>query len=512
MPRPVAGLASWLAKMAWHYRWELVPVWAGLALLCTSAEAHAYAAPAWPLALPLGAAVTMGWRSRTDPGMGRRLAVALGCVITLWTTAAWWGSPWHQSLMVVLFAGMIVTSIPWLRHWRGRGRPGRAGGWPAGQQAIRRELRRLKQEWPARSAAADLGGSMIHHADADANGYELTLTLRPGQTVADVVASMTRLESALGTRPGAVHVAADEHRADRCHVRVVHSDPLAASKPWNGPTGESIADPVHLGLFSGGGRVEIGLLGEHALIAGATRRGKSGLVNVVTAELAARGDVVLWGVDCTGGLELAPWRPVLDRLAPGPDEACEVLEAAGRVLDARVRLMGERGQRTWRPSATEPALVLLVNELADLAGDSLASFERLARLGRASGIGLVAITRHPSTALGRLDAHALFRFRVCLGVIQAHEVNTILGPGRLETGWRAERLELPGSFLILAPGRYETPRPARAFWLSDEAAVEVSARFRERRPALDAMSAAAAGRLPAGAFSEALEGASRHTS
>lgn len=480
-------------KIAWRYRWKLVPVWIGLGLLGGSMVAHAYAPGAWLIAVPLGAAGTAGWWLRADAGLERRLAVVLGSATTLWVTAGWWASPLHQSLMVSLVLGVLATAIPWWRRESRRDRTALAMGRRIGRRAMRRELRRLTREWPVRSSAADLLGSHIHRVDDDEHGYALMLTLRPGQTVTDVVANMARLESILETRPGGIHIAADESRADRCRVRVLHRDPLAVARPWTGPSGESIADPVQLGMFSGGGRVDISLLGEHMLIAGAPRRGTSGLANVIIAELAARCDVVLWGIDCTGGLELAPWRRVLDRLAASPGEAFEALEAACRVLDVRARLMGARGQRRWRPTPTEPALVLLVDEVAELAGDSMALFQRLARLGRAPGIGLVAITRHPSTALGSLDGHNQLTTRVCLGVVEARDVDAILGPGRLGTGWRAERLELPGSFLILAPGQHETPRPARAFWLSEEAAADAAVRFGRHRTALDADSAAAAG-------------------
>ena len=484
--------ASRVAAMAWRHRRELLPVWTGLALLVAAASAHVYAPGAWPAAVPLGAVGTAVLRRRTDRGLLRNFVVALGGATTLWAAAAWWASPWHSSQLVFLLLGVVVAGVPWWLRKRRRDDMALEAVRPAGRPAIQRDVRRLTQDWPARSAASDLDGSRIHHVQADDHGYALTLALRPGQTVADVVANIGRLESALETRPGALHVAADGSRADRCHVRVVYDDPLARSRLWMGPSGKSIADPLGVGVFSGGGRVDLSLLGEHLLIAGATRRGSSALANVVTAELAAREDVVLWGIDCTSGVELACWRPVLDRLAASPAERTEALHAAARVLEARARLLGARRQRRWTPSPAEPVLVLLVDELAELAGDSRAVFERLARLGRALGIALVALTQRPAAAFGSLDAHAQLTTRVCLGVADARDVDMVLGPGRLGTGWRAERLELPGSFLILAPGRHETPRPARAFWLSDDVVAEVAGRFSQQRPALDAVSAAAA--------------------
>lgn len=486
-----------LVRMAWRFRQELLPVWAGLAFLITSSMTHALARNWWAVALVLGAAATAVWRWRAGGQRERAYAIAVGSAATLWFTAAWWVSPWHTSLIVFLLLGMLAAGIP--RWWRHRHPPDKVSPpvGPVDGRAIMRDLRQLAQEWPARSATAELDGSNIEHSEADEHGYGLTLALRPGQTVADVVTRMSRLESALKAAPGAVHVAPDPDRADRCRVRVVSNDPLATAVPWRVPSGLSMADPLRLGMFSSGSPVEVALLGEHMLVAGAAGRGKSGMMNVVTAELAARSDVVLWGIDCRDGLELAPWQLVLDRWAVSVEEGTALLRAANRVVDARARLLAAHRERRWRPAPEEPALVILVDELSDLTGEAIGLFERLVRRGRPVGIGVVVAT-HQAPAAGLLgDLRPHVTIRVCLGLVDSGDVDRILGPGRWGRGWCAERLRLPGSFLIVVPGMHEIPRPARAFWLSEEVVARAAARFGTHRPTLDAASAAAAGQLPA---------------
>lgn len=486
---------SQLARIVWRYRRELIPVWAALGLLISATVAHAAARNAWAAALALGAAATAAWRWRAGEKRAQTFAVAVGATATLWFTAAWWASPWHTSLIVILVLGVLAVGVP---RWRRRDHPRDALAVVPDGRAIGRDLRELAQEWPARSAAADLVGSSIQRSEADEHGYTLTLALRAGQTVADVVSSLSRLESALKAAPGAVHVAPDPERADRCLIRVVRNDPLATAVRWRVPSGQSIADPVHLGAFSGGAPVEVTLFGEHMLVAGAAGRGKTGMMNVVTAELAARRDVVMWGIDCRDGLELAPWQVVLDRWAVSADEGTALLQAANRVVDARARLLAAHRERRWRPAPEEPALVVLVDELGELTSEAIGLCERLARRGRPLGIGLVAATHQASAAglLGGVDMRHQVAVRVCLGLVESRDVDPILGPGRWGGGWCAERLRLPGSFLIAVPGMHETPRPARAFWLSDEDVASVAARFGTQRPALDAASAAAAGQLP----------------
>lgn len=489
---------SLLPTMAWRYRQELVPVWAGLAFLITSSITHALARNWWAVALLLGAAATAAWRWRAGRQRERAYAIAVGSAATLWFTAAWWVSPWHTSLIVFLLLGMLAAGIPRWRHHHPPDKASLPVG-PVDGRAIMRDLRLLAQEWPARSATAELDGSSIEHSEADEHGYGMTLALRPGQTVADVVTRMSRLESALKAAPGAVHVAPDPDRADRCRVRVLRNDPLAAAVPWRVPSGQRMADPLRLGVFSCGSPVEVALLGEHMLVAGAAGRGKSGMMNVVAAELAARSDVVLWGIDCRDGLELAPWQLVLDRWAVSADEGTALLRAANRVVDARARLLAAHRDRRWRPAPEEPALVLLVDELSELTGEAIGLCERLVRRGRPVGVGLVlAMHQAPVTGLvGGLDLRTHVAIRVCLGLVDSRDVDRILGPGRWGGGWCAERLRLPGSFLIVVPGMHEIPRPARAFWLSEEDVARAAARFGTHRPTLDAASAAAAGQLPA---------------
>jgi S-DNA-T family DNA segregation ATPase FtsK/SpoIIIE len=244
-----------------------------------------------------------------------------------------------------------------------------------------------------------------------------------------------------------------------------------------------------LGRFEQGDPVAIVLVGEHMLIGGAMGRGKSGVLNAILAELSARVDVVVWGIDMKRGLELAPWRQVLNRLATTDDAAYGLLAAANRVLDARGELLAKCSQRKWLPTAAEPALVIAIDELAELNADAMALFERIARMGRAVAIILVAVTQRPSAAaLGGLEGRTQLTARVSLGVIEARDAELILGAGRLGTGWRAERLGGPGYFLVLVPGQHEQPRPARAYWLTDEAVRTAASRIRIRRPYLDGAS------------------------
>src|SRR5262249_51621267 len=238
---------------------------------------------------------------------------------------------------------------------------------------------------------------------------------------------------------------------------------------WRVPPRQNIAHPPPLGAFSGGGPLEVALFCGHMLVAGAAGRGETGVMNVVTPAPAARRGGGLWGIACRDRPGVAPSAVVLDRWAVSADEGTALLQAANRIVDARARLLAAHRERRWRPGPGEPALVVMVDELSELSSDAIGLCERLARRGRPLGIGLVGATHHVSAAgvLSGLDLRTQVAIRVCLGLTESHDVDRILGPGRWGGGWCAERLRLPGSFLIVVPGMHEIPRPARAFWLSE---------------------------------------------
>ena len=123
----------------------------------------------------------------------------------------------------------------------------------------------------------------------------------------------------------------------------------------------------------------------HGIFGGTTGAGKSGGLNVLTGNLVACRDVVIWAIDLKKGMELGPWRSCIDRLATSPEEAITLLRDAVAVLEARAALLASAGKRTWEISPSWPALVVIIDEyaeLADEAPDAMSDTDSIARLGR----------------------------------------------------------------------------------------------------------------------------------
>ncbi|WP_250563868.1 helix-turn-helix domain-containing protein [Sphaerisporangium fuscum] len=484
---PIAFVA--IARAMWRYRSELAPFTMALLTLTGGAVLHSAYATWWPTVLILTALAAWAlaffgrWVNLTRP-VERGYAAAVVLLIGGWTAAATAVGPFTVPLPHVLAIGGFLAGTPWWAHRRRRARV---------------RVERTLAAWPEISQAVGLTGSRIQSAIVDLWGYRARVALARGQTVEDAVSKLPALESALGTRRGAVRVQPVPERANRMELRVIETDPHADAIVWPGPSVTSIAQPVKLGLFEDGSPVRVSLLRRHALVGGVAGAGKSGGVNVILADLSACPDVVIWGIDLKRGMELLPWASCLDRVATTPQEAQALLRDAVAVLDGRADVLAQQGLRVWHPRPDAPALVILIDEYAELvdeAPEAVRHADSIARRGRAVAVTLVAATQRPSQkAMGHGAVRSQMDVRISFRVRERRDVDLILGQGMLKSGWHSHSLNAPGKFLISAP-EHDIPRRARTFLMDDESVREAASLHASHRPSLDAVSIAALDAAP----------------
>jgi S-DNA-T family DNA segregation ATPase FtsK/SpoIIIE len=190
-------------------------------------------------------------------------------------------------------------------------------------------------------------------------------------------------------------------------------------------------------------------------------------------------------------MELRPWLPCIDRLATTPDEASALLADAVAILEARAAMLAEHGLRVWEPSPDMPALVIVIDEYAELAEDApgaIKDADSIARRGRAVAVNLIAATQRPTQkAMGHGAVRSQMDVRVCFRVRERKDIDLILGQGMLAAGWHAHTLNAPGKFLVAAT-ELDTPRRARAYLVSDQTVVDTASRHAGFRPPLDDVS------------------------
>ena len=468
-----------LARWAWRYRSELTPVAVAAGLVAAAWWLHATRPHWWlPVAVLAGvaawAAALFGGRWRL-PTLPERVYAAITIYVAgIWLSAATAVGPKVTPLPQALVIGAVMLSVPWWAHRRRRAKV---------------RIERKLQAWPDIAKAIGLAGTEVMSATVDVWGWRARFRLARGQTIADVVAKIPAIESGLGTFRGAVRVyPTPDDLAHRCEIRVLDVDPHAGAIPWPGPSVTSITQPVDLGPFEDASACLVMFARLHGIFGGTTGSGKSGGLNVLMGNLVACRDVVIWAIDLKKGMELGPWQSCIGRLATTPGQAITLLRDAVAVLEARAELLAAAGKRTWAISPAWPALVIIIDEyaeLADEAPDAMSDTDSIARLGRAVAVTLIAATQRPTQkAMGQGAVRSQMDLRVCFRVREPRDVDLVLGQGMLRAGWDAHNLNAPGKFLISAPG-HDRPKRARAYLLTDQVVAETAAHYAPYRPRLD---------------------------
>lgn len=455
-----------LFRAGWRYRSELAPLHWWLGCLAGGAWSHHVHPGWWPLPAVAGVAglVTLAWLPRPVvtrwPFMARRRVrwwtAGFTAAMSAWLTTATIIGATTGEMETVALAAAVGFGVPW---W-----------WREDRRRLSR-VRLIRERFPDTAEAAGLSGAQMVSAVIGRWGWTARLRLRRGQRYADAVNVLPALESALGTRIGALRVEPVSTDAAEVVLRLVESDPHAQPIAWVAGPGKrpaSITDPVTVGVWEDGSDVKVSLPRRHVLIGGATDSGKSGLLNVILARLAECSDVLMWGVDLKEGMELTGWSKVLGRLAVNNSRSHALLRDAVAELERRAAFLADQGVREWQPTPDAPALVILIDEYAELSPQARKLADSIARRGRAVAVTLLIATQRPTQkTMGDGTAiRSQMNIRFCLRVTERPDVDLILGAGALTNGWDTTKFDAPGKFLLSAPG-HDTPRRARAYRITD---------------------------------------------
>jgi S-DNA-T family DNA segregation ATPase FtsK/SpoIIIE len=490
---PVAAMAfAALARVAYRHRSAFLPFTITGAAFIVAAIVHKHHPGVWVLAavatltagLVLGVPHRLLWAMPArDMTAGVVTRVWEACGITRpaerlyitavtvtgggWLSAAIAAGPFVKPLPAIAAIATVILGVPWWAHRRRRAKV---------------RIERTVQTWPDMAENMGLPGSRIVSATGNAWGFTARVILRKGTTAVQAINQVPAIESGLGTKPGSVRALPDPARADAFILRVMETDPHAQPIAWPGQPPTSVKQPVELGLFEDGRPVRAVILRRNVLIGGTTGAGKSGIVNVILAYLAACADVTIWGVDLKGGMELQPWAACMEKLATTPREATALFRDAVAEVDKRATYMTRKGSRTWKPAPEEPARLVVVDEYAEMPDEAQDDADSLARRGRAVAANLLAATQRPTQqAMGGNAVRSQMDVRICLRVRERRDVDLILGQGAFAAGWHAQALTQPGAFLISAP-EFTTPERARGYLITDSQVTGHAARYARHAP------------------------------
>ena len=462
----IAAVIGTVAGLVFRYRSELAPLAVAGAVVWAASWTHTERPGVWPFIAAGTVAVVAvlvvfpsRWRRLRWPWLGRGIERAyIGLCVAVgggWLAVATGAGVGRRPLPWLAVAGTVLCAIPWWTHRRRRAKV---------------RVERILETWPDVADAAGLAGTRAVSAVVDAWGWTARIALPRGRTAAEVVSAVPQIESGLGAAPGMVRAEPDPHRADRAYLRVLDGDPHARPIPYVRPEPgtASIHHPIPLGLSDDGAAVRVPFLRRNALIGGVTDSGKSGLLNVILGYMAECPDVAVWGIDLKGGMELAPWAPVMPRFATTDQKAVAFLADAVEEIRLREAEQVACGERVWEPTADRPALVIIIDEYVELPEEAHQHADTIARLGRAVAVNLIIATQRPTQkAMTHNAVRSQMDIRICLRVRERRDVTLILGDGMLAAGWHAHRLDLPGKFYVSArEPQFRAPRPARGYYIT----------------------------------------------
>nr|WP_151478112.1 FtsK/SpoIIIE domain-containing protein [Streptomyces albicerus] len=325
-------------------------------------------------------------------------------------------------------------------------------------------------------------------------GFWLLVRLLPGQVPEDFVKAAPAMAEdwqvhavrVTSWKPGTVRIAASV------------ADPLEAPRvPKQRGPGHLLR--VAVGALETGAAWVVDLRRvPHWLIVGATRSGKSTLINALVAGLAPQ-SVALVGIDCKGGMELSLYEPRLSALATNREQAVKLLAAlVDLTLDRMTVCRAARVRNIWGlPEKERPVpVVVIVDEIAELflvasrnekdeaqaAGTALI---RLAQLGAALGVFLVVAGQRVGSDLGPgvTALRAQLGGRVCHRVADPGTAEMALGdlnPDALKAA-QAITPEQAGTAVLASGDGWER---ARSHLVTEADAEAIAAEYAHLTPVL----------------------------
>jgi hypothetical protein len=507
------GMGAWL----WHRAKPYTPPW-----LVTGAVglAGAGANTLWGESPWAGVGLTLAsvgltaatWWAGQSTGPQRRLHSAITVAAgSAWFTSAALSGPLTGPLPDLYLMGGATLALSWNIRQVMRS----SGSETSGSDSDKGLLEKV-----------GLARTRLKDVKVEPNRVTVPYELPAGElTNDDVAKAIPRIASALDVPTTAIRVSHDPDSARKGQFVIVPEDMLKTPTVWPGPfaPGESVAVPLRIGVYDDGSDLVLPLLDAiHILIMGMTGSGKTEGALDVLFELLTRKDVAVWLADAAkAGQDFQPLLPALDWAALDTPSAGAMVAAVQAVIPARTSWLRDHGYREWEPAAAEPQtnpahscaksgacgcpgiqyLVAWMEEAAKLLrdlGDDV--FTGIAQEARSAGVSLVVSMQRASGYQLATDTRASLPAAMCFGV-RGDDAGFALPEEVLDAGanpaaWGNKR---KGYVYLVSAGVDEDlyANPARTFWTGPSGEYEKAAgwivnRFVGVRPALDAVTAAAA--------------------
>lgn len=415
-----------------------------------------------------------------------------------WTVLAVWaengpltrGIITQRPVLLYLLAGLTIAfGIPWYWHRR-----------------VRRGIQVDKSiaAW-GDGGKVGLKGATLRGTDATLTGFSGVIEgIRGVHHYSQFEQARSRIASLFGVHASAVVIERGTHEAE-ARVRVQEMEP-DAPEVWEPPMEPvSIKDLFSIGLFDDGSPILYRFFGPDGgldgVMIGVKGSGKSNLMNVLIAYVAACYDAVPWIADLKpGAQEHKEWKPLVDAFAETPEQVDQMYTALWSIFEER----GSYSGRKFEPTRERPAIVIFVDEssvyfAASVEADLKKRQEETQRLDRRKALvaKVMAVCRslgganQYATQFGLFEAlgnttirnHLVAGHAIAFRTAKAKDAGLVFPvPGGIDTG-RIPR-DRPGTMFMDGPEQ-DRPILGRVHGFGDRARSAFIAFWTGRQPVLE---------------------------
>ncbi|MBQ0891317.1 hypothetical protein KBZ94_41540 [Streptomyces sp. RM72] len=389
-----------LAGFATNSMWGDAPLSAGLASATLAVGGAALSAVAWKTT-----PATTGYGKFRRAQATATVAAGMG-----WLTCATAAGPFGSPVLDAWLIGGGLMAASWnVRQLLRNGASGdveetTGGGLGALAEAIGWEKVKVKNP----------KGSGKGTVRAD-------LEVTDGATVPDVQATTAKVAATLHVPPSGVIVTPDPENGARGTLSLRVADLLKDGVEFVPPAvlGLLPTEPIPVGLYADG---ELWLINpydaailQHLLVMGVTGAGKSEFCRTVLTHLMCRRKLSVFLVDVSKGRQtVGHIKDGLDWFVTETAEAKRLVRSLPAAITARGDVLADEGLDQWTPDSSLNAVVIWLEEAADLA--DFDELEKIARAARSVGIWLVVSLQRATWTNVSTDVRANLQATACFGV------------------------------------------------------------------------------------------------
>lgn len=313
------------------------------------------------------------------------------------------------------------------------------------------ETEQVEEKSPLAKIADAIGLEKLKVKAAKGNGkgmIQAPIEVSAGQTLDDVQAALPKLTAALQVPTSGATVARDPENAGRGTLSIRVADLLKDGVEFVPPArlGLLPTEPVPLGLYADGETFLINPFDadilQHLLVMGVTGAGKSEFARGLIAHYATRRKTTIFLADCSKGRQsMGHIADGIDWFLTQPREVKHLFKALPGAIKARGDVLADEGLDQWTPASSLNAVILWLEEAADLA--DFDELDQIARAARSVGIWLVISLQRATWKNVSTDVRANLQASACFGVDDAGDAGFALPDRVIETGavpdWGSDR-------------------------------------------------------------------------